>query len=188
MLGNHVLLPGIMLREFRKMQLSQQTKWKHKKVLNVHTSHLTCFSSLNFSLKLVTLMCVGSFQLELPSKFKPTSRNHRATKLLHAPNITHVLKSLDPNRSFALALELQLCLSSFLNTDRLEHCFECLLPLGLKSPLFRKELSKLETKYLIFADLSLLKPAGPCTDLKIWSDHAKEVIRLDPKIRRWISK
>lgn len=83
----------------------------------------------------------------------------------------------DQNRGVAHALELLLCLSSFMNTDRLKYCFKCLLHLGApKSSLFGEELSKLEMK-----DLSLLKPTRSCTDLKICSVHAKEVIRLDPK-------
>lgn len=179
MLGNYVLLSKITLCEFEKMQLGQQTEWKHKKVLKTHTSHLTFPSSLIFSLKLVTLICLGSFLLEFSSTFKPASRNHRATKHYRMCLTLHV-KFLDRNRVFAHALELQLCLSSFLNTDRFKHCFKCLPPLGLKSSLFREQLSKLETKDPTYADLSLLKPTGPCTDLKIQSDHAKEVIRLDP--------
>lgn len=161
MLGNCVLLSEIRLCEFEKMRLGQQTEWKHKKVLKIHTSHLTLPSPLSFPLKLFTLICLGSFLLEFSSTFMPASRNHRATKHYRMCLILHMLKFLDQNRGFAHALELQLCLSSFLNTDRLKHFFKRFLPLGLKSSLFREDLSELETKDLTCADLSLLKPTGP---------------------------
>lgn len=158
------------------MQLGQWTEWKRKTVSKIHVSHPTIPSLHIFSLAI--LICAGSLLLDFASTLKPASRNHREETTTSCVTLTHVLMFLDQNSGFAHALELQLCLSSFLNKDRLKHCFKCLPPLGLQSSLFREEFSKLETKDLIQA---CLNQTGPCTDLKIWSDHAKEAIRLGHK-------
>lgn len=136
----------------------------------------------NFSLKLVTQICPGSFPLEYSSTFSLRLETMEQQNSSACVNTEHVLKCLDQSRGVAHALELQLCLNSFLNTLKL--CLKCFLPLGLKSSLFREDLSKLEMKDLPHADLSLPKPTWPWTDLKIWSHHAKEEIRLGPKGRR----
>lgn len=126
----------------------------------------------NFSLKLVTLICPASFQLE----YSPTFSLHlETTEQQNSPacvNTERVLKCLDQSRAVAHTLELQLCLNSFLNTFKL--FLKCFLCLGLKSSLLREDLSKLKMKDPIYADLSLLKPTGPWTDLKIWFDHERK--------------
>jgi len=98
MLGNYVLLSEITLSEFEKMWLGQQTEWKHKTVLKIHAIHLTLPFPLDFSLKLVTLIRLGSFLLEFSSTFKPASRNHRATK------------------RYCMCLTLHVCLSFLIRT------------------------------------------------------------------------
>lgn len=96
----------------------------------------------NFSLKLVIPICLGYFLLIFFFfflTFKPAPRNYSNKTLPYLLNNTYVLKFLDQNKIFTHALKLQLCTSSFLDTDSVKHCFECLPSLGLKSSLFKEE-------------------------------------------------